>query len=214
MLLLAALFTLAIWYRVTSLEAFPEVDGDEAWFAMQFLRIVHGKPNFIDIPVPGDYSGTGVTQVAVFRPATATWTIKSLKPDGAPTVISFGSPSRDVPVPDDYDGDGKTDLAIYRPEVARWRVRCSSGTCLDQWFGADDIDIPTPGDYDGDGKADLALFRPANAGWQTRTSRQGHITSLASLGDSDEKRPPLPANRAGGVAPPSTAGRDRDTATR
>jgi hypothetical protein len=151
--------------------------------------------------------------MAVYCPATATWTLKSRQDDGAPTVIAFGRPSRDVPVPGDYDGDGKADLAVYRPDVARWVVLGSAGRGLDTWYGADDIDVPVPGDYDGDGKADLAVFRPVDARWQTRGSRDNR-TSVTTLSLPEESRSPLVGDQPGGGAPDSTVYRDRETATR
>jgi len=41
---LALLFAFALWYRVSSLEALPEPDGDEAWYAIQYLHLLHGEP--------------------------------------------------------------------------------------------------------------------------------------------------------------------------
>jgi hypothetical protein len=43
-LVLGLLFALAIWLRVTSLEALPDIDADEAWFATQFVHILRGEP--------------------------------------------------------------------------------------------------------------------------------------------------------------------------
>jgi 4-amino-4-deoxy-L-arabinose transferase-like glycosyltransferase len=41
--LLGLLFLVAVWFRVTSLEALPDPDGDELWFATQFLHIARGE---------------------------------------------------------------------------------------------------------------------------------------------------------------------------
>ena len=40
----AALLGLALWFRVTSLEAFPEPNGDEAWYGVQAGHLVRGLP--------------------------------------------------------------------------------------------------------------------------------------------------------------------------
>ena len=39
---LALLFALALWFRVTSLEAFPEPNGDEAWYGVQAGHLIRG----------------------------------------------------------------------------------------------------------------------------------------------------------------------------
>src|SRR4051794_21959218 len=54
---------------------------------------------------PGDFDGTGTTDLAVYRPATAQWVIR--RADGSTALTRFGDPSKgDVAVPGDYDGDG------------------------------------------------------------------------------------------------------------
>jgi hypothetical protein len=41
---LVLLFAGALWFRITSLEALPLLDGDEAWQAIQFSKMVRGEP--------------------------------------------------------------------------------------------------------------------------------------------------------------------------
>ena len=71
--LLGLLFVVAIWFRVTSLEAFPDPDADESWFATQFLHIVRGEP--FEAATPTGNSLTpfqGIVEVPlllVFKPA-------------------------------------------------------------------------------------------------------------------------------------------------
>ncbi len=64
----------------------------------------------VDIPVPGDYDGTGHTEIAVYRPTTAQWFVA-----GLPQPIAFGWAGVDTPVAGDFDGDGKADIAVYPP---------------------------------------------------------------------------------------------------
>ena len=43
-LVLASLFAVALWFRVTSLESMPFPDGDEAWYAVQVAHLLKGRP--------------------------------------------------------------------------------------------------------------------------------------------------------------------------
>lgn len=40
---LVLLFAVAFWLRITSLEALPDIDGDEAWHAIQLSRMLRGE---------------------------------------------------------------------------------------------------------------------------------------------------------------------------
>ena len=80
-----------------------------------------------DIPVSGDYDGTG----------RWTWRSGGLGMGiGLSSVPVMGmtathggrvmSANSDMPVPGDYDGDGKTDIAIWRPGDGMWYIIRSS----------------------------------------------------------------------------------------
>jgi 4-amino-4-deoxy-L-arabinose transferase-like glycosyltransferase len=43
-ILLGSLFSVAFWFRVTSLESMPSPDGDEAWYGVQAHRFLTGRP--------------------------------------------------------------------------------------------------------------------------------------------------------------------------
>jgi hypothetical protein len=69
--------------------------------------------------VEGDYDGDSLTDVAVFTPSTATWSMQ--RSSLGNTSVQFGA-SGDIPVPADYDGDGLTDVAVFRPSDATWYI--------------------------------------------------------------------------------------------
>jgi len=96
-----------------------------------------------------DYNGDGTSDIAVFRPDSGLWAIRSL------TRIYFGQ-SGDEPVPGDYDADGTTDIGIFRASSGLWAARGISRV----YFGQSG-DRPVPADYNGDGTGNVAVFRPA-----------------------------------------------------
>jgi hypothetical protein len=104
----------------------------------------------------GDYDGDGLSDIAVFRPATAAWLIRNV------TREVYGLPG-DIPASGDYDGDGWADIAVFRPSTGFWGVKDIT-RC---YFGGPG-DIPIPSDYDGDGTTGIAVFRPLGGLWAVR----------------------------------------------
>lgn len=120
------------------------------------------KGTIADVPVPADYDGDKIDDIAVFRPADGKWYVLTSKTSFYPpaaTIIEWGK-NGDVPVPADYDGDGRTDAAVFRPKQNRWYIAQSTTGDLDaRNFGRSGKDLLVPADYTGDGRADLAVFR-------------------------------------------------------
>lgn len=130
----------------------------------------------------GDFDGDGRSDVAVFRPSTGVWWIRSAS--GSVTSPTWGG-GADVPVPRDYDGDGPIDIAVFRPSTGVWYIRNSATGTLTSFTWGGGGDVAVPADYDGDRRADVAVFRPSTGVWYIRNSSTSTLTSLVWGGVGD-----------------------------
>lgn len=143
----------------------------------------------VGVPIPGDYNGDGVIDLATFTPglhvsryaSKENWQIflsesrdltdRQLIEPGARYQNYHWGVGAARAVPADYDGDGATDIAILQPETFVWHIAYSGAgfnaakaSLVTKGFG-DRIqfgkpgDIPIPADYDGDGRTDLGVYR-------------------------------------------------------
>ncbi|HEY4086023.1 MAG TPA: SBBP repeat-containing protein, partial [Bryobacteraceae bacterium] len=121
-----------------------------------------------DIPVVGDWTGTGVKQAGVFRDGT--W-ILDTNGDGVlnagDQVVAFGQ-AGDIPITGDWTGSGKVKLGLFRAGAF---ILDLSGHLSGVPTGVPDAtfsfglpsDIPVVGDWNGSGFAKVGVFR--NGSW-------------------------------------------------
>ena len=77
-----------------------------------------------DIPVTGDWDGDGRTDLGVFDPTTATFTLRREDGDGLvwTAQVQFGQPG-DLPVAGDWDGNATTEVGVWTPATATFSER-------------------------------------------------------------------------------------------
>jgi hypothetical protein len=82
-----------------------------------------GDPS--DIPVVGDWNGSGTTKIGVYRQATGWWYLDTNgngQWDGCGTdaCVSWGGDPTDVAVIGDWSGTGTTKIGVYRRATGYW----------------------------------------------------------------------------------------------
>jgi len=118
-----------------------------------------------DLPVTGDWDGSGTTKIGVFR--NGGWSLDfngngQWDGCGIDQCIPFGL-AGDLPVTGDWDGSGTTKLGVVRS--GGWSLDFNGngqwdGCGIDQCipFGLSG-DLPVTGDWDGSGTTDIGVFQ-------------------------------------------------------
>jgi len=121
-----------------------------------------------DLPIKGDWNGTGTDKIGVYRPGNGLF-ILDANGDGhfgagdSVFTLGIGVAPGDVPVVGDWNGDGRSKVDIFRSGFL-WIVDTNG----DHAFGAGDQafvfggvrgDIPFTGDWDGSGTTKIGVFR-------------------------------------------------------
>jgi hypothetical protein len=100
-----------------------DTNGNGAWDGCGTDRcIAFGQSG--DLPLVGDWNGSGTTKVGVFRPATGTWYLDfngngAWEGCGTDRCIAFGQ-TGDLPLVGDWNGSGTTKVGVFRPTTGTW----------------------------------------------------------------------------------------------
>jgi len=128
--------------------------------------------------VQADIDGNGQTDLVVYNPSTAVWSIRLTDSVGETFTLPFGT-TNSIPLLGDLDGNGQADLITFDPNTAVWHIRLTNnGATFSLPFGSPHS-VPLVGDVDGNGQSDLITFDPTTAIWKIRlTNNAGTTFSL------------------------------------
>ena len=141
--------------------------GVESGYSNEIFYSATGTLPPADIPVAGDWTGTGIAKIGVYRQGQ--WFLDKNGNGiwdgcGVDTCIdSFGLPA-DIPVAGDWTGTGIAKIGVYRQ--GQWLLDkngngiwdgCGVDTCIDS-FGFP-ADIPVVEDWTGTGVVKLGVYR-------------------------------------------------------
>ena len=119
-----------------------------------------------DIPVAGDYLGTGTTgtqaEVSVYRPSTGVWYALNTA-NNTVAAIQWGGAASDVPVLGDFNNDCKLDFAVRRTtnengagSTRFYILQSGSNAATSVLWGREEMAMAIA-DYDGDGRSDIGV---------------------------------------------------------
>ena len=141
-----------------------------------------------DIPVFGDFTGSTLESIGIYRPSTGMWAL-DLWNNGVPSkILQFGG-AQWKPVTGDIDGNGTTDLGLYDPSTGVWlfSTNLTGQVTYSFRYGGSPGDIPLLEDFNHDGIDDPIIYN--NGQW---------------LIDTNADRLPDLAYNFGGTAPGAT----------
>jgi hypothetical protein len=126
-----------------------------------------------DIPVAGDWTGTGTSKIGIYRPSTGQWFLDTNGNgvfDAGDVVTNYGGLAGDIPVTGDWTGSGTTKIGLFRAGFF-WILDTNGNGTFDAGDAAfaygsptggitgGTADVPVVGDWNGTGTAKVGVFR-------------------------------------------------------
>ena len=119
-----------------------------------------------DIPVVGDWNGSGTSKVGIFRQGFF-WILDTngngVFEQGIDAAFAFGGTPGDIPVVGDWNGSGTSKVGVFRAGFL-WILDTNGNGAIDAAdqvfpFGGIAGDVPIVGDWNGDGRTKVGVFR-------------------------------------------------------
>ena len=156
-----------------------------------------------DIPLVGDWNGSGTDKVGAFRPSDGTFYLDyngSGTWDGCGTdrCLSIGM-NGDIPLVGDWNGSGTDKVGAFRPSDGTFYLDyngngvwdgCGTDRCLQIGMNGD---IPLVGDWNASGTSKVGAFRPSDGTFYLDYNGSGTWEGCGTdrcLADRDEWRHP------------------------
>jgi uncharacterized repeat protein (TIGR01451 family) len=158
-------------YRAKNGDFILDSNGDEVFdtgdAVYKFLQNV-GGPLPTDVPVVGDWNGSGTTKIGIVRDGFL-WLLDlngdGIYEPGTDLEYVFGGAPGDIPVVGDWTGTGTTKIGVLRDGFL-WLLDANGNGTWDGTAGGDYAfafgapgDVPVVGDWTGDGISKVGMFR-------------------------------------------------------
>ncbi len=158
-------------FRPTDGAFYLDYNGNGQWDGCEVDRCLYIGANG-DLPVVGDWNGSGTAKVGTFRPSDGTFHLDYNGNgvwDGCDTdrCLSMGL-NGDIPLVGDWNGSGTAKIGTFRPTDGAFYLDyngngawdgCETDRCL--YIGLNG-DMPVVGDWDASGTAKVGTFRPTD----------------------------------------------------
>jgi hypothetical protein len=161
----------------------------DPWHVSWFIQMtIFG--NSTDIPIVGDWTGTGVKRIGVFR--NGTWYLDTNGNgylDASDQVVSFGQ-AGDIPVVGDWTGTGRIALGLYRQgtfilDLSGHLTGVPTGQLDASFPFGEASDIPVAADWNGSGTTKVGVFR--NGEWLVDYSGAHAIGRTYTYGQAGDR---------------------------
>jgi len=158
-------------YRAKNGDFLLDTNGNDVFDAgdavYKFLQNV-GGPQPGDVPVVGDWNGSGTSKIGIVRDGFL-WLLdlngNGIYEPGTDLQYVFGGAPGDVPVVGDWTGTGTTKIGVLRGGFL-WLLDANGNGTWDGAAGGDYAfafgapgDVPVVGDWTGDGVSKVGMFR-------------------------------------------------------